>query len=366
MTAILRARAASFARSTVTRALVAALVGLGFLTLAAPAMASGTGVPAEANPAAAPKNSQISLAVDQVGPGTARITGRLQNSEGRGIAGAVTLAVDGRTIGVVGSQGDGSFGAQVPGIPDGRHTATAVFAGSASDRRSSVRADFTIVSAAPPTQPPTQPPSKAPKTTEAPPPPAPGATSISARVTPTSATAGSSVEVTGTLVSAANVPIGQARIEVTSSWGGAAAVAATNSSGGFSALLGLPPVPDGETPPATISIVVLYPGDGPYSASRSTSQIQLLAPDAAPAPSIRPETVAPPATRASGGSSSAPAGSNIVDIDLQGAAGRGLASVMLIVGVGAVAALTAMAAAAWRRNQLLPGERRGFGTDFGK
>jgi hypothetical protein len=40
--------------------------------------------------------------------------------------------------------------------------------------------------------------------------------------------------------------------------------------------------------------------------------------------------------------------------------------VLGIVGVGAVGALCVLWVLAWRRHDLMPGERRGFGSDFGR
>lgn len=310
----------------------------------------------------APKGTRLSLSANASPTGTVAIAGKLTTNDGRPVVGAIVIAIDGRTLGSVTTGNDGAYGAQVPNVPDGQHTATAVFAGTSDAGGASANERFTVKRAA---APPAQTTAAAPP---APPPPAPqnSTTVITATAAPATATTGGYVEVSGTLLTAGNAPISQARIEVSSNWGGASGAGATSSTGTFSVSLGLPPTPEGQEPPGTISITVTYAGDGPYSGSTTTVKLPLAKPGPTPPPpTIHTETPAPPAEKPTAAPTVA-ANPNLITIDVGGAASRGVAVLVFVLAVGAVTALAGMGAVAWRRNQLLPGERRGFGTDFGK
>ena len=165
---------------------------------------------------------------------------------------------------------------------------------------------------------------------------------------------------------ASNAAINQARIEISTSWGQVTGAAATNDAGGFAASLPLPPLGEGEAPPANMTVKVSYAGDGPYPATNITLTVAMQAPGPTPPPpTIRTETPAPAAQKAAGTDAPAPP-KTATNIDAASLVTPGVAALVLILPVVAVTVLAGMGAMAWRRHQLLPGERRGFGTDFGK
>lgn len=297
----------------------------------------------------------------QVVMGTVTLTGRLASPDGSGIPGVLEVAVDGRPLGSVSCMTDGTYGVAIPGVSPGRHTAVVTYAGSGTAGPASARQVFQVApDAAPATTRPVvaQPPAA--------PPVATGAAVLSAKVTPTTATPGGYIDVSGTLVSAANAPISQARIEVSTSWGGGTGAGATNAAGAFSVSISLPTLPEGQTPPAGMTVTVTYPGDGPYPPTNQTLRVALKAAGPTPPPpSIRTETPAPPVEKDSGTRPTTPPRPGFT-LDFGDATNRGVAVLVFVLAVGAVSTLAGMGAVAWRRNQLMPGERRGFGTDFGK
>jgi hypothetical protein len=115
-----------------------------------------------------------------------------------------------------------------------------------------------------------------------------------------------------------------------------------------------------------LTITLTYAGDSVYPATTATYRVGLKAPGPTPPPpSLASETPAPPVAR-SGASASSTTTAGFTDLDVGGAASRGLAILVFVLAVGAVTVLAGVAAVAWRRTSLMPGERRGFGTDFGK
>ena len=351
----------TIAGSRVARLIVApALALLGLTTInVLPGHAEATAVAPAAKPTetatkVVARATKLTLSITQSAPGTATLTGRLTAVDGTPIAGPVIVGMDGLTLGTVSSGGDGVFSAQVPGLSPGAHLASAVFLGSTARGPSSIMQAFQI--ATPPSAP------------AAPPPPAvAGAASVlTAKVSPSTATTGGFIDVSGTLTTSANAPINQARIEVATSWGGVTGAAATGTTGAFSVSLGLPALGEGPTPPSSLTITITYAGDSVYPATTATYRVGLKAPGPTPAPpSIASDTPAPPVAKP-GASASPATTTGFADLDAGGAASRGLAILVFVLAVGAVTALAGMGAIAWRRNSLMPGERRGFGTDFGK
>ena len=307
---------------------------------------------------AAAKDARITINVAQVAVDTVSVSGTLATSDGRPLKAAVSVSIDGRLAGVAATGADGAYNARVPGVTEGRHTATVAYGGSSAVNPGSASQSFTMAARVP-----TTPAESARATASAP--PAGSASVLTAKVSPTAVTGGY-VDVSGTLRTSANTPIDRGRIEVATSWGGATGAGATDAEGSFSVSVGLPAVPEGQAPPASMTVTVTYPGDGRYAAATATYPVSLAAPGPTPPPpKIRSEAPAPPAQKGSAAPApSAPAG--VVSVGLDEMAGSAVAVLAVVLAVGAVAVLAAMAAVAWRRSHLLPGERRGFGTDFGK
>ncbi len=298
---------------------------------------------------AAPKGAQLSLAITQVGPGTASVTGRLVRAEGSPLSAQIALAIDGRPWGAVRSGGDGQFGVQIPGLAEGKHSATVTFAGAPGVGEATTTQDFKIKEGG----------------SSAHGRGGPG-TAVTARVTSANVTPGGSFEVSGSLLTAANTPIDQARIEVSTSWGDVTSAGATSTDGAYSVSLSLPSVAPGTAVPPTLTVTVSYAGDGPYAPASTTTVVALTAPSPPPPPpSIKTEAAAPPLAKVTEQAPAAPPRRS-AEVPLDATTNRGFTVVAFALAVGAITLLAGTAALAWRRHHLLPGERRGFGTDFGQ
>ncbi len=153
-------------------------------------------------------------------------------------------------------------------------------------------------------------------------------------------------------------------MDITCDFGGASALGVTDASGAFTANLGLPATGQ----PSKLTVTVSYAGDNRFAAARATFQASVTAaatPSVVPSPSIPTASVT---------ASVAPASSTPTSVQSSGAMALQNATtpatavgvVLGIVGVGAFIALGVLWMLAWSRHDLLPGERRGFGSDFGR
>ena len=298
---------------------------------------------ADATVPQAPNQPSV-LTVSASGSGsTLNISGSL-TAGGQPISGAVIIiTLDTQTLGPVSTGGDGSYSTStnLPGM--GTHVVTATFGGDKTNRQASATQRF---AGGPPTSAP----------------PAP-TTVITAQLSPNPVAAGSVLVVSGTLASA-GVPIDSARVDITCDFGSTTALGVTDASGAFTANVALPPTGQ----PSKLTVTVSYAGDNRFGAARATFQASVTA---AASPSV---VASPSIPTASVTASVAPASSTPTAVQSSGALALQNATtpaaavgvVLGIVGVGAFIALGVLWLLAWSRRDLLPGERRGFGSDFGR
>jgi len=282
------------------------------------------------------------LTISAAGNGnTLTISGSL-TAGGQPISGAdIIVTLDTQDLGHVPTGGDGSYSTSTQLPTPGAHVVTATFGGDKTNRPASATQRF----------------AGGPATTAAP------TTVITAQLTPNPVAAGSVLVVSGTLASA-GVPIDSARVDITCDFGGASALGVTDASGAFTANLGLPATGQ----PSKLTVTVSYAGDNRFAAARATFQASVTAaatPSVVPSPSIPTASVT---------ASVVPASSTPTSVQSSGAMALQNATtpatavgvVLGIVGVGAFIALGVLWLLAWSRHDLLPGERRGFGSDFGR
>jgi hypothetical protein len=287
-------------------------------------------------------NQQSALTISAAANGnTLGISGSL-TAGGKPISGAeIIITLDTQTLGKVPTGGDGSYSTSTK-LPDvGAYVVTATFAGDTTNRPDSATQRFAVA---------------APATTAAP------TTVITAQLSPNPVVAGSVLVVSGTLASA-GVPIDSARVDISCDFGSGSALGVTDAGGAFTANLALPATGQ----PAKLTVTVSYAGDNRFAPARATFQASVTA---AATPSVATPSI-PPAPTAS---SIAPASSTPSVVSSSAAMTLRNATtpaatvgvVLAIVGVGAFIALGVLWVLAWRRHDLLPGERRGFGSDFGR
>lgn len=300
-------------------------------------------VPADAAMPQAPgSQASLTVAVDVTG-NTVTISGTLTGG-GQPIAGAsIAVLIDVRSIGSVTTGQDGSYSTQTTMTDNGSHMATAVFNGDSTYRMATGTQRFTMN----------------PPATTAPVVP----TTITAQLAPNPVAAGAVLAVTGN-VSSGGVPVDSSRVDISCDFGGVSALGVTDASGNFSANLSLPTTGK----PSKVTVTVSFAGDNRFLAAKGTFQAAVTAAASATpsaTPSIAPETTPPPTDGASAVPSVA---SSVGTMALQNASTpiTTFGIVLAIVGVGSVAALGVLWVLAWRRHYLLPGERRGFGSDFGR
>jgi len=298
---------------------------------------------AEATVPQAP-NQQSVLTISASGNGnTLNISGSL-TAGGQPISGAdIIVTLDTQDLGHVPTGADGSYSTSTPLPNSGTHVVTATFGGDKTNHPASATQRFAV---APP----------APATTAAP------TTVITAQLSPNPVAAGSVLAVSGTLASA-GVPIDSARVDITCDFGGTSALGVTDAGGAFTANLGLPATGQ----PSKLTVTVSYTGDNRFAAARATFQASVTA---AATPTVATPSIPPAPT----GASVAPASSTPTSVQSSAALTLRNATtpaatvgvVLGIVGVGAFIALGVLWMLAWSRHDLLPGERRGFGSDFGR
>jgi hypothetical protein len=283
------------------------------------------------------------LTVSASGSGsTLNISGSL-TAGGQPISGAdIIITLDTQNLGHVPTGGDGSYSTSTQLPNAGTHVVTATFGGDRTNRQASATQRF---AGGPPTSAP----------------PAP-TTVITAQLSPNPVAAGSVLVVSGTLASA-GVPIDSARVDITCDFGSTTALGVTDASGAFTANVALPATGQ----PSKLTVTVSYAGDNRFGAARATFQASVTA---AATPSVAAPSIPPAPTGASvTPTNSAPSPvSSSAAMTLQNATtpATAVGVVLAIVGVGAFTALGVLWVLAWRRHDLLPGERRGFGSDFGR
>ena len=298
---------------------------------------------AEATVPQAP-NQQSVLTISASGNGnTLNIAGSL-TAGGQPISGAdIIVTLDTQDLGHVPTGADGSYSTSTQLPNPGTHVVTATFGGDKTNRPASATQRF---AGGPP----------APATTAAP------TTVITAQLSPNPVAAGSVLALSGTLASS-GVPIDSARVDITCDFGGTSALGVTDAGGAFTANLGLPATGQ----PSKLTVTVSYAGDNRFAAARATFQASVTA---AATPTVATPSIPPAPTAASVTlASSAPTPvSSSAAMTLQNATtpATAVGVVLGIVGVGAFTALGVLWVLAWRRHDLLPGERRGFGSDFGR
>ncbi len=299
-------------------------------------------VPSHASVPQAP-NQNSNLTVNVGGDANSlSLSGRL-TSGGQPVAGArIFLAIDARVVQQATTGGDGSYSAST-GVPaPGDHVASATFGGDKTYPAATATDRFTVKTAAPTTAP-------APTTV------------IAATLSPSPIHAGGVLSVTGTLTSN-GAPIDSARVDFACDFGGATAMSATDATGAFSTTMALPATGQ----PASLTVTVTYAGDSRFAAAKGTFKVQVLppsTPSAVPSPSIAPVSSLPPISQVT--ATHETVASSFARRDSATPAstvGLFLAAVALY----AFGSLCVVWFLAWRRHELLPGERRGFGSDFGR
>jgi hypothetical protein len=297
-------------------------------------------VPSQATVPQAPnQNTNLTLSVGS-DASSVTLSGKL-TSGGKPIAGAqISLAIDARVVQQATTGGDGSYSAST-GLPaPGDHLASATYGGDTTYRNALVTDRFTV------------------KTTPAAP-PAP-TTVIAATLTPSPIRAGGVLSVTGTLTSN-GAPIDSARVDFACDFGGATAMSATDPTGAFTTTLALPATGQ----PASLTVTISYAGDGRFAAAKGAFKVQVLPPappSAVPTPSIAPVSSLPPISQATPTQTVASSFARRDSATPASTVGVFLGAVALY----AFSSLCIVWFLAWRRHELLPGERRGFGSDFGR
>lgn len=263
---------------------------------------------------------------------------------------SIAISLDGRNIGKTNTAADGTYSTSTK-LPDpGPHVVTATFSGDKTFAGTQATTQFTY----------TPPPSVAP-TTKAPPTTAPPpTTTISATLSPTPVPAGGVLGVTGTVMSG-GTPVDLSSLDITCDFGSLHTLGVTDSGGNFSVSLTLPPTGQ----PPSLTVTVSFAGDARFPAAKASFQSAVSAPSpsTAPTPTISADATPPPASSVSAKPSAGATGAPAPRGDSTPAATFGI--VFGIVGATSVAALGVLWVMARRRHHLLPGERRGFGSDFG-
>lgn len=299
-------------------------------------------VPSHATVPQAP-NQNTNLTVTAGGDSSAlTLSGRL-TSGGRPIAGAqIFLAIDSRVVQQATTGGDGSYSASTGAPAAGDHVASATYGGDKTYMAATATDRFTV------------------KTGAATAPPAP-TTVIAATLSPSPIHAGGVLGVTGTLTSN-GAPIDSARVDFSVDFGGATAMGATDAAGTFTTTMALPATGQ----PASLTVTISYAGDSRFAAARGTFKVQVLppaTPSAVPSPSIAPISSLPPISQVT--ATHETVASSFARRDSATPA----STVGLFLGAVALYAFGSLCVVwflAWRRHELLPGERRGFGSDFGR
>jgi hypothetical protein len=275
--------------------------------------------------------------------GAVSLTGRLTAGK-QPIAGAqIFLAIDSRVVQQATTGADGSYSASTAAPAAGDHVASATYGGDVTYKGAVATDRFTVTTGGPATAP-----------------PAP-ATVIAATLSPSPVHAGSVLSVTGTLTGN-GAPIDSARVDFSCDFGGATAMGATDATGAFNTTLALPATGQ----PASLTVTISYAGDSRFAAAKGTFKVQVLppsTPSAVPSPSIAPVSSLPPISQVT--ATHETVASSFARRDSATPAstvGLFLAAVALY----AFGSLCVVWFLAWRRHELLPGERRGFGSDFGR
>ena len=189
------------------------------------------------------------------------------------------------------------------------------------------------------------------------------ATTITAQLSPNPVAAGAVLAITGN-VSSAGVPVDSSRVDISCDFGGLTALGVTDASGNFSANLSLPSAGQ----PSKLTVTVNFAGDNRFAAAKGTFQAAVTAASASPSavasPTIAPESSAPPISTA--GATPTVVSSSTMTLQNPSAPITTFEVVLGIVGAGSLTALCVLWILAWQRHYLMPGERRGFGSDFGR
>ncbi len=294
-------------------------------------------------PQAPAQNTNLTLNVG--GDTTVTMTGRLMAGN-QPISGAkVFLAIDSRVVQQATTGGDGSYSAST-GLPaPGDHIASATFGGDTNYRGAVATDKFTVKGSAPATTAP----------------PAVAVTVIAATLSTGPVRAGGVLSVTGTLTSN-GAPIDSARVDFSCDFGGATSMSATDATGAFTTTLALPATGQ----PSSLTVTITYAGDSRFPAAKGAFKVQVLPPDTpspVPSPSIAPASSLPPISQVT--ATHETVASSFARRD---SATPASTVGLFLVGVAlyAFGSLCVVWFLAWRRHELLPGERRGFGSDFGR
>jgi hypothetical protein len=277
-----------------------------------------------------------------VDSGIVTVSGTVTTANGDGIPGlAVSITMDGSLVAsaITGSQGGFSAAFGAPGA--GRHSVMVEWAGDSQYSGASGGASFTIATT----------PSKT-------------SSALTLTLDPTSTMPGTLVTITGTLTGGGS-GIGSALVTLGTTYGDVDATVATGGDGAFTATLSVPPDPDY---PASITVTVAFGGDAVYNGSTNQATLAITAP---PAPSATPSPSATPKPTTSASASATPtvglnAGGTqpldfVSDTHLR-IVGTAFSAVALV----AIGSLLVLGIVSHANKKLGRGERRGFGTNFGK
>jgi len=301
-------------------------------------------VQANAEMPQAPAQQTVLTLVPSLKDGNLVLSGTL-TAGGQPVANAdVTIALDAQPLGKTTTGADGTYSGSTKMPNVGAHVVTAAFVGDKTYRAAAATQSFTVDPSAPATT-------------------APPATVITAQLAPSPVAAGSVLAVTGN-VSSGGVPVDSSRVDISCDFGGIAVLGVTDASGNFSANLSLPAT--GQPPKLTVT--VSFAGDNRFSAAKTSFQAPVTAasPSAVASPTIAAASTPAPPDAPADATPTVVSSSAAMTLQNPVTPATTFGIVLAIVGIGAVGALCVLWVLAWQRHDLAPGERRGFGSDFGR
>ena len=297
---------------------------------------------------AEPEGVHISVSADVDNSGVT-VRGSVRSTSGVAVPGIPVALSLGTTNQSVMTSGDGSFSHRFPRPAAGTYTAHAAWSGD-SHYSSNSGSTTVVVPALSKT-----------------------GTTVTVAIDPKEASPGQVISITGKLVSGNN-PIAAAVVSLTSDFGDVDGMSVTGADGAFSAMMS---IPTGNRFPSSFTVTVAYGGDAVYAASNAKASGSVKA---VPTPVAEPTDSADSdetldadtsSTNPNGPLSAGPTrSSGAASGSGSGTGGDGrmmiVEIVFLAVAFVAVATLLVLAIVSHGHKALARGERRGFGSDFGK
>ncbi|MDR0489387.1 MAG: Ig-like domain-containing protein [Propionibacteriaceae bacterium] len=310
-------------------------------------LASVCGLSWVAVPQASAEPEQVSISVSANADDThVVVTGSVHTLAGASVS-SISLTI---SLGSVGqatavTAGDGSYSARFPRPAPATYTVKAAWGGNSLYAASSGSASV-IVGV-----------------------PAKTKTAMSMDISPTEVLPGGVVTISG-FVAGGGRPIVSAMVSLTTTYGGLDPIAVTNGDGYFESSMS---IPEEEGFPSSFSVTAVFPGDSVYEGSNAKVSGTIQTPPPAPTEEPTEETTStstpsaiqtdtaknkPDAIMSTFGPSDAVAlgGEHMVLVEI----------LFLVVAFVAVGTLLILGIISHSKKALERGERRGFGSDFGK